>query len=474
MAHRRPGLWRFERNNSAAGRSKGFCGNSPEDIMTASTVALASLSAEEQRRQLRRAVIASTVGTTIEWYDFFLYSTVTGLVFAKLYFPNSDPLVGTLQAFAIYAVGFLARPVGAAIFGHYGDRIGRKSTLIATLVVMGLATFAVAFVPTYASIGIWGAIILTLLRFIQGIGVGGEWGGSVRMWMEWTETDAHCGFVASWEQFGVPAGLFLANLAVLAFSQLSGDQFLTWGWRIPFGLSIVLVAIGLYIRLNILETPIFARLVEERRIERRPMLEVIKRQPKEILLSALLRMGEQAPFYIFTAFIFSYGTNTLKASQDFLLIAVLAASVLSFFTIPFCGHLSDRIGRKRMYMLGAIVMGIFGFVYFALLDAAHPAWMFILIVLSLVPHDMMYGPQAALIAESFTGRLRYSGASLGYQLASVIAGGPAPLIATTLFAGPKFLGIGAYKTSTASAIYVLGCAVISFRSVSRVQASCKQ
>ena len=421
--------------------------------MTTSTAALASLSPAEQQRQLRRAVIASTVGTTIEWYDFFLYSTVTGLVFAKLYFPNSDPLVGTLQAFAIYAVGFVARPIGAAIFGHYGDRIGRKSTLIATLVVMGLATFAVAFVPTYATIGIWGAVLLTLLRFIQGIGVGGEWAGSVLMSMEWTKTNAHRGFVASWPQFGVPAGLFLANLAVLAFSQMSGEQFLSWGWRIPFGLSIVLVAIGLYIRLNILETPVFSRLITERRIERTPMLEVIKRQPKEIILSALLRMGEQAPFYIFTAFIFSYGTTTLKASQNFLLMAVLAAAVLSFFTIPFCGHLSDRIGRKRMYMLGAAVMGIFGFIYFGLLDPANPVWMFFLIVLSLVPHDMMYGPQAALIAESFTSRLRYSGASLGYQLASVIAGGPAPLIAAALFAH--------YHSGYAIAWYVLICALVS-------------
>src|SRR5437867_983457 len=239
-----------------------------------------ALSAGDAARQLRRAVIASTVGTTIEWYDFFLYSIVTGLVFAKLFFPKSDPLTGTLEAFAIYAVGFIARPVGAAIFGHYGDRIGRKSTLIATLMLMGVATFAVAFVPTYATIGIWGAILLTFLRFIQGIGVGGEWGGSVLLSMEWTRTNAHRGFVASWPQWGVPAGLFLANLAVLAFSQMSGDQFLAWGWRVPFALSIILVAIGLYIRLNILETPVFARLIEERRIERRPMLEVNKRQPK--------------------------------------------------------------------------------------------------------------------------------------------------------------------------------------------------
>src|SRR5437867_3571697 len=229
-----------------------------------------ALSAGDAARQLRRAVIASTVGTTIEWYDFFLYSIVTGLVFAKLFFPKSDPLTGTLEAFAIYAVGFVARPVGAAIFGHYGDRIGRKSTLIATLLLMGLATFAVALVPTYDSIGIWGAVILTILRFIQGVGVGGEWGGSVLMSMEWARSDHSRGFIASWPQFGVPCGLFLANLAVLAFSQMSGEHFLAWGWRIPFALSLALVGVGLYIRLGILETPVFTKLVAEQRLERGP------------------------------------------------------------------------------------------------------------------------------------------------------------------------------------------------------------
>jgi metabolite-proton symporter len=421
--------------------------------MTTVDTAPSGLSDFEHRAQLRRAVVASTVGTAIEWYDFFLYSTVTGLVFAKLFFPRSDPLTGTLEAFAIYAVGFVARPVGAAIFGHYGDRIGRKSTLIATLMLMGIATFLVALVPTYDSIGIWGAVILTVLRFVQGIGVGGEWGGSVLMSMEWARTDSSRGFIASWPQFGVPCGLFLANLAVLAFSQMSGENFLAWGWRIPFALSLILVAVGLYIRLGILETPVFTRLVTERRVERTPILEVLKRQPKEILLSALIRLAEQAPFYIFTAFVFSYGIGTLKVSRDFLLVAVLVASVLSFVSIPTFGHISDRIGRKKMYMLGAATVGVFGFIYFGLLNTGSAVLIFIAIVLSLVPHDMMYGPQAALIAESFTGRLRYSGASLGYQLASVIAGGPAPLIATWLF--------GTYKSSYAIAFYILLCAVVS-------------
>lgn len=414
---------------------------------------LPPLSDAEHQVQLRRAVFAATIGTAIEWYDFFLYSTVTGLVFAKLYFPHSDPLVGTVEAFAIYAVGFIARPVGAAIFGHYGDRIGRKSTLIATLLLMGLATFAVALVPTYASIGIWGAIFLTLLRFIQGVGVGGEWGGSVLLSMEWARSNTSRGFIASWPQFGVPCGLFLANLAVLAFSQMSGEQFLAWGWRIPFALSLVLVGVGLYIRLGILETPVFSRLAAEQRIERMPILEVIRLQPKEILLSAFARMAEQAPFYIFTAFIFSYGTGTLKVTRDFLLTAVLVASVVSFVSIPLFGHISDRIGRKTMYLIGAAVTGVFGFVYFGMVNTGITWVIFAAIVLSLIPHDMMYGPQAALIAESFTGRLRYSGASLGYQLASVIAGGPAPLIATWLF--------GTYHTPYAIAIYIACCAVIS-------------
>ena len=411
------------------------------------------LNEAEHRAQLTRAVIASTVGTTIEWYDFFLYSIVTGLVFAKLFFPRSDPLVGTLEAFAIYAVGFAARPVGAAIFGHWGDRLGRKSALIATLMLMGIATFLVGLVPTYDSIGIWGAVLLTALRFIQGVGVGGEWGGSVLLSMEWARTSHHRGFVASWPQFGVPSGLFLANLAVLAFSQMSGEAFLSWGWRVPFLISIVLVGIGLWIRLGILETPTFRKLVEENKIEKAPVAEVFRLQAKEVFLSAFARMSEQAPFYIFTAFVFAYGVGTLKMSRDLLLVAVLVASVVSFFSIPIAGHLSDRFGRKRVYIIGAVVTGVFGWVYFALLNTMMPAWIFVAIVLSLIPHDIQYGPQAALIAESFTGRLRYTGASIGYQLASVIAGGPAPLIAAALFA--------AYHTWVAIAIYITVCSVIT-------------
>ena len=420
-----------------------------------------TLSDREHSVQLRRAVVASTIGTAIEWYDFFLYSTVTGLVFAKLFFPKSDPLVGTLESFAVYAVGFAARPIGAAIFGHYGDRIGRKSTLIATLMLMGIATFFVALVPTYDQIGIWGAIILTVLRFVQGIGVGGEWGGSVLMSMEWARSSGSRGLVASWPQFGVPCGLFLANLAVLGFSRMSGDQFLIWGWRIPFALSLVLVVIGLYIRMGILETPVFTRLAAENKLERTPMRKVITHHPREIILSALLRMAEQAPFYIFTAFVFAYGTGTLKVQRDFLLIAVLTASLLSFVAIPLAGHLSDRYGRRRVYLIGAAVTGVFGFIYFGLLNTGSLVLIFIAILFSLLPHDIMYGPQAAFIAESFSGRLRYSGASLGYQLASVIAGGPAPLIATWLF--------GTTHSAYSIAFYILACSLCSLVAASMMK-----
>ena len=420
--------------------------------MTTAKIAASALSDIDHRTQLRRAIIASTIGTTIEWYDFLLYSIVTGLVFAKLYFPQSDPLMATLQAYAIFFVGFVARPVGAFIFGHYGDRIGRKATLIATLLLTGFATFAVALVPSYAQIGIWGAVIMLFLRFIQGLGVGGEWGGSVLLAMEWARTNANRGFIASWPQFGAPCGLALANLAVLFFSWLSGDQFLVWGWRIPFLLSIVMVGIGLWIRLGISETPVFQKVLDEERVERVPVLEVLKRQPKQVALTALLRMPEQAPGYIVGTFIFTYATTVLGAQRNFVLMAVLVQAFLGFCWIPVAGHLSDRIGRRRMYIIGSIFSGIFGFIYFGLLDTKVPALIFIAIALSLLPVTTCYGPQAAMIAESFTPRLRYSGTSLGYQLASIIAGGPSPFIATALFA--------TFASSFPIALYILGCGVL--------------
>src|ERR1700756_2212711 len=426
--------------------------------MTTAEITASGLSGTEHSRQLRRALIASTVGTTIEWYDFLLYGQVTGLVFGKLFFPQSDPLVGVLQAFAVFFVGFLGRPIGAAIFGHWGDRIGRKATLIATLLVTGLATMAVGLVPTYETIGIWGALLLVVIRLIQGIGVGGEWGGSVLLAMEWARTNKNRGLLAAWPQFGGPAGLFLANLAVLFFSWLSGDQFLVWGWRIPFLISVVMVGIGLWIRLGISETPVFQKILDEERTERVPVLEVLKRQPKQVALTALLRMPEQAPGYIVGTFIFTYATTVLGAPRNFVLMAVLTQAVLGFLWVPMAGHLSDRIGRKRMYTIGSVFVGVFGFIYFALLDTKVPALIFVAIALSLLPVMTCYGPQAAMIAESFTPRLRYSGSSLRYQLASIIAGGPSPFIATALFA--------AFASSFPIALYILGCGLIGLVSVS--------
>lgn len=408
---------------------------------------------EVTRRQLVRAVVASTIGTSIEWYDFFLYGFVAALVFGKLFFPKSDPYTGTLLAFATYFGGFAARPIGALIFGHYGDRIGRKATLIATLVFMGLATFLIGLVPTYASIGVWGGILLTILRVLQGIGVGGEWGGSVLLSMEWGHRSKR-GFIASWAQFGVPVGLVLSVGALNFFNAIAGTQgFLNWGWRVPFLLSIVLFAVGLYIRLGILETPIFARLLEQRRIEPQPAWEVIKRNWKEIVLTALIRTGQQTPFYIFVTFVLTYATVTLKFKRGDILNDVLVASFVSLFTIPLWSYVSDLIGRKRMYLIGAVAMLIFAYPYFALLDTRVPALVVLAIVLSLPVHDMQYGPQAAFIAEAFTGRLRYSGASLGYHLASITAGGPAPLVALWL--------LQTYGTSAAIAVYIMLTAVVS-------------
>src|SRR6204780_5483492 len=406
--------------------------------MTATTIVLgpAPMSEVEHRSALRRAVIASTVGTTIEWYDFLIYSTVTGLVFNKVYFPGSDPWIGTLQAFGVYFVGFVARPIGAAIFGHYGDRIGRKATLIVTLLMTGIATAAVGLVPGYDSIGIWGAVILTFLRLIQGIGVGGEWGGSVLLAMEWAQTNKNRGFLTSWPQFGAPAG-----------------QFLAWGWRLPFLMSIIMVAIGLWIRLGILETPVFQRLVAEKKIERAPIIEVLKRQPREVILSALLRMAEQTPGYIFNAFVLTYGTLVVGASRNLLLSGLVAMTFLGFITAPIAGWFSDRIGRRKVFIAGCVFVAAFTFVYFAMLDTKDPTLIFIAVALSFIPVMVMYGPEAALIAEAFTPRLRYSGSSIGYQLASIIAGGPAPFVSTWLFS--------TYHSAFPIGLYVCVCAAIS-------------
>ena len=404
------------------------------------------------RTQRLRAIAASTVGTTIEWYDFFLYGTMSALVFPKVFFPGHTAYSGILLSFGTQFVGFAARPIGAMIFGHYGDRIGRKATLIATLMLMGIATFLMGLMPSYAAIGAAAPILLVILRIAQGIGVGGEWGGSVLLSMEWGKQRWR-GFMASWPQVGVPVGLLLSTGMIKLFSAVAGSGFDSWGWRVPFLLSIVLVGIGLYVRLGVTESPSFAALKRVRAIVRQPVWQVIKEQPREIITSAFVRMSEQAPFYLFVTFVLAYGTDHLGMSKDSLLNDTLVAAAVSLISVPLFGYLSDIIGRRLMYGIGIVCIGLFAFPYFGLLNTKVAGLALLAIVLSLVFHDMQYGPQAALIAESFGPNVRYSGAGLGYQLASVIAGGPAPLIAAAI--------LSATSSSTFISVYLAGCAVIS-------------
>jgi metabolite-proton symporter len=420
----------------------------------APTIAVeAPLDEAARRRMMRRAIIASATGTTIEWYDFFLYGVAAALVFPGQFFPRSDPFTGTLLAFSTYFVGFVARPFGAAIFGHYGDRIGRKAALIATLVLMGGATMGIGLVPGYDQIGIWGAVLLTLFRIIQGIGVGGEWGGAVLMAGEWTDPKRR-GFTTSFAQLGAPAGMVLANgaLSVMSFATTEAS-FQSWGWRVPFMLSAALVFVGLYIRTGVLETPVFAKLREQGRVEKTPVVQVVKLHWRELILTALLRSGQQTPFYIFTTYVLTYATQTLGLERSLVLGFVMVQAIVSTCAIPYFGHLSDVIGRQRITAIGCVVMIVWPFAYFSMLDTRITWLVFVAIVLGLPSQDLQYGPQAAYIAERFPGTLRYSGASLGYQLASLTAGGPAPIVALYLF--------DRFKSSMAVAAYVSITAVIS-------------
>ena len=399
-----------------------------------------------------RAVAASTVGTTIEWYDFFLYGTAAALVFPQVFFPTTSHTAGVLLSFGTYTVGFAARPVGAAIFGHFGDRVGRKGTLIATLLLMGIATALMAVLPGYAQIGVAAPILLVVLRVFQGIGVGGEWGGSVLLSMEWG-TQRRRGFWASWPQVGVPIGLLLSTGMVKLFGHIAGDSFNSWGWRVPFALSLVLVAIGLYVRLRVLESPAFGAVKRERAVVRLPVLQVLKEQPREVITSAFVRMAEQAPFYLFVTFVLDYGTSHLGLDKDPLLNDTLIAAAIGLITIPLAGYVSDRVGRRLVYGTGIVLVAAFAFPYYGLLNTKEAGLITLAIVLSLVFHDIQYGPQAALIAESFGPEIRYSGAGIGYQLASVIAGGPAPLIAAAI--------VDATGSSTWVSVYIIGCAVLA-------------
>ena len=420
-------------------------------------------------RSMLPILSASTIGTAIEWYDFFLYGFLAATVFGKLFFsPTFNPVNATLLAFATNFVGFAARPIGGAFFGWFGDRVGRKSTLIATLLLMGISTALMGFLPGYAQIGLAAPILLSILRFLQGAGVGGEWGGSVLLAQEYGD-DRRRGFWTSWPQTGVPVGLALAAGVLLIFHALfpgaePGTPFFNIGWRIPFFLSALLILVGLYIRLRILETPAFTRVKQEGRIAHVPVLEVFRHYWREIILAALLRSGEQAPFYLFTTFLLSYGTSkeSLGLSSNLLYAGLIITAVFSFVLMPTYSAISDRFGRKRWYMIGSVLMAVWAFPYFLLLQTKNPVVVVIAIILSIsLFHDWLYGPQAALISERFGTRLRYSGASLGYQLASITAGGPAPLLATYLLANSKaFIGAGA-PTYTLIAVYIIFMAAVS-------------
>jgi metabolite-proton symporter len=406
-----------------------------------------------RRTQVRRAAMASAIGTTIEWYDFFLYNTAAALVFPHLFFPESSAYAGAMQSFATYFVGFAARPIGAAIFGHWGDRIGRKTTLIITLLVMGLASAVIGIMPGTATIGVAAPVLLVVLRVLQGIAVGGEWSGSVLLTMEWGDQKRR-GLLGSFAQIGVPVGLVLGTGGMTLLSAtMSEEAFDSWGWRIPFLASLILVAVGLVIRLRILETPMFAKVLEQGKTATAPVKDAIKHHWREILLSAGVRFAEQMPFYLFTTFVLTYVVQVHHYSKTFILSAVLVGATVELAAIPFFSHLSDTLGRRKVYTAGAVSAGVFAFPYFFVLTHGGAAPIFIVIVLSMIIHAMMYGPQAALIGESFPTHLRYGGAGLGYQLASVFAGGPAPLLATWLL----------HETGTpySISIYIVIAAVIT-------------
>ena len=410
-------------------------------------------------------ISASTIGSTIQWFDFYLYSFLAVTVFPGVFFPSLSPLAGTVGSFGASFVGFAARPLGAILFGWFGDRVGRRSTLVSTLSLIGLATLLMGVLPDYATIGIAAPIALTLLRFIQGIGVGGEWGGATLLAMEYSD-DRHRGFWTSWPQSSAALGLALASMAILLFKYLyPGEMYQSVGWRMPFLLSPLLLLVGFYIRLRISETPSFTRLQMEKREVRHPLFEVFRYYGRDVLLSALLRSADQAPFYLYSTFVISYGMDTLHLPVELLYCCLAIAAFTEFLLMPFVGRLSDMIGHKCCYLIGCIIMACVAFPSFWLLTTRVTGLVLLALMLAFdLGNLVLYAPQAALIAERFSSEVRYTGATLGFQLASVIAGGPAPFIATYLLAnhGKLIPGIPAYAFI---ASFVIIMSIISFCAV---------
>ncbi|AEV83630.1 MFS transporter [Actinoplanes sp. SE50] len=393
----------------------------------------------------RRVILASLIGTSLEWYDFFLYASAAALVFGRLFFPGFEPLTGTLLAFATYAVGFVARPLGGILFGHFGDRTGRKGVLVATLLLMGGATFLIGALPTHATIGAAAPILLVTLRFLQGLGLGGEWAGAVVMSLEHGDPRRR-GLSASWPQVGVPAGnLLAAGVLWVLSATLSEAAFLSWGWRVPFLLSGVLVLVGLWIRGTVTESPAFAELAAEGGRARLPLIEVLRRHPRGLLVAMAARIGTDVAFYTFSLYVLTYVTGTVGRPRTVALTGVLVASGLQLGLIPFFGGLSDRLGRRPVYAAGAVAAGIWAFAFFPLLDTGNTVVIVLAVVVALAAHAAMYGPQAAFVAELFATRLRYSGASMGYQIAGILGGALAPIIAIKLVASTGgALAVSAY------------------------------
>ena len=408
-------------------------------------------------QSIRRVVVASFIGTAIEWYDFFLYGTAAALVFNRLFFPNFDPIAGTMAAFATYAVGFFARPLGGVIFGHFGDRVGRKSMLVTTLMLMGLATFCVGLLPTYGQVGVLAPVLLVALRFVQGFGVGGEWGGAVLMVVEHADKERR-GLFASWVQAGVPVGMLLSTGVFSVVTRLPETAFVAWGWRVPFLLGILLTGIGFFIRLRVLESPVFEQAKNVRPAPKLPILEVLHTHPRSVLLAMGARLAENAFFYIFTVWVLSYATQQHGLAKSTLLNGVLLGSAAQLVAIPLFGSLSDRVGRRPVYLGGAIFLLAMAFPFFWLVDTKSTALVWTAIVTGMIGHAAMYGPQAAFFSELFGTRTRYTGASLGYQLAAPFSGGLAPLIASALlgWSGGKPWPI---------ALYLIGMSVVTISSV---------